>query len=166
MSEPSSPGLLLEAFLDELRFRRHREFTFPEKGIVYGVDASTNAELLDDRTLAFVRLEAEIEWTSHEGDTVDGPFAMRITVGGILAWRYPDRSDEDIVGWLEFNTTHMLWPYLRTYISSVTASAGLPPLTIYTITAPSPTLGVRAEGDEEQPSPLSAADSPGAMPHG
>jgi preprotein translocase subunit SecB len=164
--EPSSPGRLLEAFLDELQFRRHRDFAFPEQGIVYGVESDTNAELLDDRTRAFVRLAAEIHWTSHEGDTVDGPFAMQITVGGLFAWQYPDRSDEDIVGWLEFNTTHLLWPYLRTYIASITATAGVPPLTIYTITAPNPILGRREEEDEEQPSPFTTAQPPEATPHG
>ncbi len=164
MPEPFLPGRLVEAFLDEIHFRRHRDYTFPEGGIAYGVDSDTSAEILDDRTCAFVRLKAEIHWTSHEGDTVDGPFEMQITVGGLFNWRLPDRSDEDILGWLEFNTTHLLWPYLRTYVSSVTASAGVPPLTIFTITTPSPNLG-RTE-DETSSEELAHQRPPESTPHG
>jgi hypothetical protein len=147
--DPSPPGQLLDVFIDEIYFRRHGGFAFPDTGIVYGIDAGTKGEILDDRTRALVRLKAEIIWTSHEGDTVDGPFEMQITVESLFNWQFPDRPDEDILGWLEFNSTHLLWPYLRTYVSSVTALAGLPPLTIYTITAPSPTLGRIEEEDED-----------------
>jgi hypothetical protein len=145
--EPSLPGRLVEAFLDEAYFRRHGSYVFPDKGIAYSVDSDTKGEILDDRRRAIIRLKAEIIWTSHEGETVDGPFALQVTVGGLFDWEFPDRPDEDILGWLEFNSTHLLWPYLRAYVSSITASAGVPTLTIYTITAPSPALGRVEEED-------------------
>jgi hypothetical protein len=160
--DPSTPGRLVEVFVDEINFRRHGDYVFPDTGIIYGIDADTKGEILDDRTRALVRLTAEIIWTSHEGDTVDGPFEMQITVEALFDWLFPDRPDEDILGWLEFNSTHLLWPYLRAYVSSVTALAGVPPLTIYTITAPSPTLG-RTEGEEVA---FVEHQPPDATPHG
>lgn len=148
MPESSVPGRLIEVFLDEAHFDRHLGYTFPEEGTVtYTVDTGINAELNDDRNLARVRLTAAIRW-AHNGERVDGPFDLHLVIGAWFDWAFPDRQDEDIYGWLEFNSTHLLWPYLRNYVTTLTALSGLPPLTIYTISAPRPNLG-RVAGTEE-----------------
>ena len=72
-----------------------------------------------------------------------------VEVVGTFEWSHPEATDEDILGWIEFNTGHLLWPYLRSYVSMITGASGLPVLTLFSISVPSLTSGAKGEDDAE-----------------
>ena len=153
---PLSRGQIDEVFLAEVEFRRNLEFDFDLGSPTYSIPTKIEAELLDNRTQGLVRLHAEIKWHSLEGQPEE-PFELSLVVGGLFQWLAPELDDEEIIGWLEFNGEHLLWPYLRSHISSITAASGLPPLTIYTIMVPHPTLGRWEEDPASESSSIEKA---------
>jgi preprotein translocase subunit SecB len=70
----------------------------------------------------------------------DEHFDLSITVSGIFSLS-ESLLEEELADWLEFNTEHLLWPYLRSEVAHLTAASGLPALTIYTSATPRPRLG-------------------------
>jgi preprotein translocase subunit SecB len=153
-----APGQLTEAYLRSVHFARHEDFEW--EALRYTLDSETKAELAGDRQSVRVTLRAEIHWhRQDDGEQSEGPFDLKLEVGGEYAWDRPDLTDEDIVGWVEFNSQHLLWPYLRSYVSLITTASGLPALTLYTITAPHPTLG-RADDAPSGAQALERSENP------
>ncbi len=140
-------GQLLAVYLTELNFRRNFEFDLERHDPSYGVETTTRVEVAADLASAVAHLEASIAWFFDE-DTEERlaedrqhPFDLSLTVTGMFDWMETTYSEEDIAGWTEFNAEHLLWPYLRAHVSTITAASDLPPLTIYTIAIPRPRLG-------------------------
>lgn len=134
-------GQLDEAFLSEINFSRNLDFNWGDaEGITYTIDSHVDAEVSDNREQGVARLYANFTF-HYEGEEREPPFNLATTVTGRFVGFPPGLPDEEIEGWLTFNAQHMLWPYLRTYVSQITANSGLPALTIYTIGVPRPHLG-------------------------
>ncbi len=150
----STPGILQDVFLAKVAFERNSAFEFSEKGLAYTIETDTSTDLIgDDRRWVRADLVAKVAWQyPNETEEIDGPFELTLTVGAVFAWRRPEESDEDILGWVEFNAQHLLWPYLRSYISMISGASGAPPLTIYTIQAPNPTIGENPGAGHDTPS--------------
>jgi preprotein translocase subunit SecB len=149
----STPGTLQDVFLAKVAFERKFAFQFPDKGLAYTIETGTSTEFIsDDRRSVRADLVAKVTWQyPNETEEIDGPFDLILTIGSVFAWQYPETSDEDILGWVEFNAQHLLWPYLRSYVSMISGASGAPPLTIYTIQAPSPTIGESRSVAHEAP---------------
>lgn len=137
----SVPGYLIDVHLGGIEFARRDDWE-PDS-VQYAVVSEIGAELANDRASVKATLAAEINWhrPGDDGEQVEGPFDLSIDVVGVFSWAEPDQTDEDIVGWVEFNAQHLLWPYLRSYASTITAASGLPVLTLFTISVPYPALG-------------------------
>lgn len=136
-------GQLVDVVVTGIEFQRHWGIGHEEDGggLSYVIDSSTTASVSEDRTGALVQFEATVEWRIDGEPTVDGPFDLRVDLEAVFNWHAPEAPVEGIEGWLEFNSYHLLWPYLRAEIARITMSAGLPPLTIYTVAVPRPHLG-------------------------
>jgi hypothetical protein len=76
----------------------------------------------------------KIEW---DGDG-QAPFALELTVEGLFSWQKNSRPEELMRAWLAWNGVYLLWPYARTFVSTITGFSALPPLTIYTMRVPDP----------------------------
>ena len=127
--------------LSGVNFRRNLEFDFERvEGVSYTLDSKVEAEIAPAREHAYAHLH--VEFNLHvEGEDPDPPFELSLVVTGMFGGFAPDLPDEEIEGWLSFNAEHLLWPYLRAYVGQITIAAGLPPLTLYTISIPHPHLG-------------------------
>ncbi|RKQ90459.1 preprotein translocase subunit SecB [Solirubrobacter pauli] len=136
----NSQGQLLDAVLSEVHFRRNLDFDWDKGGVSYVLNTRTEAEVSDDRDHGRVHLHVDVNFQREEGQDED-PFEIKLVVTGMFAWLQPDLPDEEIRGWLSFNGEHLLWPYLRAFISQLTTAAGAAPLVIYTIGIPRPHLG-------------------------
>lgn len=151
-------GQLAEASLTEIKFRLNPDFVWERDadGARYSIDSHVEAAVADDRAHGAARLRAS--FTFHNDDDHDVPFDLELEVTGQFVGFQPDLPDEEIEGWLTFNAQHLLWPYLRSYVSQITGNSGLPSLTIYTIHVPRPHLGrsdvpAEARSDIAGPSP-------------
>lgn len=148
MDEPlSSLVQLVDVFVAQLKFSLNADYGWDDDQLRYAVESDTTAAISDDRESVVGTLRATIKWyRGSETEQVEGPFELEIAISGKFDWAPPNLTDEDIRGWVEFNTQHLLWPYLRSEISTMTAAAGLPQLHIYTIKVPQPRLDV-PDGD-------------------
>jgi preprotein translocase subunit SecB len=90
----------------------------------------------DEESHAIVGLRARIDWGTEEEPDRSGPFDLEITVRGIFIWPSLTLEEDVAQAWIDHNATHLLWPYLRTFITTITALSRLPALTIYTMTVP------------------------------
>jgi preprotein translocase subunit SecB len=142
---PSRPlnqlGQLVDAFVSKVAFEKNWGYD-PDRAdeLSYGIESSTTGSVGESGKSGLVILKAEVEWTS-EAEDLQPPFSLQVEVAGVFALRMQGLEEDEIRDWLEFNGEHLLWPYLRAAIQSVTASSDLPPLTIYTIGVPRPRLG-------------------------
>jgi len=136
-------GQLHAEFLTALEFRRNSGFNPDELDRwVYGVRTESTADLVhDDDVTGIVELEAEIVWSPDEDEpeppSGEPPFSLSLTLTGVFAW-LGNPDDDDAKLWLEVNGEHLLWPYLRAHIASITAASDLPALTIFTLGVPRP----------------------------
>lgn len=147
---PSRPlnqlGQLRDVVVSNLQFDRNWAFDADadaaEPGrIHYSVVTETEATTNDDRDVGFVALRASISWSSEDDESTPKPFDLDLTLQGTFDWFDPEMDREDIEAWLEFNGEHLLWPYVRNYVQTVTGWSDVPPLTIYTLGVPHPRLG-------------------------
>lgn len=133
-------GQLVEASLTEVNFKRNLASELDKVASHYSLDYRVDGTVSADRKYGVASLHASVVF-HPEGEQTEPPFELSVAVTGIFEWTAPELVDEDIEGWLAFNGEHLLWPYLRSYIAQITASSGLPPLTIYTIGVPKPHFG-------------------------
>lgn len=145
-------GQLAEVILRDVSFRRNLDWEWPGEGISYAIDTRTEGVVLGNRDRCHAHLHVRIDF-QREGEKIEAPFELKMVITGVFDWLAPELPDEEIEGWLSFNAEHLLWPYLRAFVSQITAAAGLPILTLYTISVPRPHLGqpdaVDASGDEQ-----------------
>ncbi len=131
---------LVDVFLRDIHFSRNLAFSLGDRGPAYSIDSGVEVELRGDGETAVVNLHAKLDFHLSEGQT-EIPFDLSLVVTGVFAIDGVRATDEDLEGWLTFNGEHLLWPYLRSHVTTVTAASGLPSLTIYTIRIPRPHLG-------------------------
>jgi hypothetical protein len=139
--EPGSAniGQLETVWLSEVIFRESLDFDPDDAGACrYSLRRDSEIEQCAEDGMWLLHLRVEVEWTRHDEDEGVLPFELEIQVSGAFAWDVPTVERDFVEGWLEFNGPYLLWPYVRTYISSITNLSRLPPLTIYTMTVPRP----------------------------
>lgn len=164
----SSSVQLVDVFVAELKFRLNQDYGWDDEQLRYSIESDTTAAISDDRESVTGTLRATIKWhRGQEPEQIEGPFELEIGISGRFDWAPPDLTDEDIRGWVEFNTQHLLWPYFRSEVSRITSSAGLPTLHIYTIKVPqlrldAPDSDDAGEMEPEPVDPASQLDPPGA----
>lgn len=134
-------GQLTEVVLTEVNFRRNASFDISDTTVSYSLDTGIRTEISSAHGQGMAHLNAELGWHAAD-ERIDGPFELALVVTGIFEGFAQDLPDEEIDGWLSFNGEHLLWPYLRAYISQLTVASGLPQLTIYTVAVPRPHFGV------------------------
>jgi preprotein translocase subunit SecB len=135
----SGGGQLVGVRVHDLAFRVTDDYEFDEP-LNYVIVTSSNVSLADDMTSGQILFHAAVGWTvanaDEDDDPVKGPFDLDLTLEAHFALTGTEIDTNEFSDWIEFNSEHLLWPYLRTEIASITTSAGLPPLTIYTIAVP------------------------------
>jgi preprotein translocase subunit SecB len=94
----------------------------------------------EDGLVAAVTLSAAISFSRTDGAEGPLPFSLEPDVHGVFRWPPDDLppSDDLAEAWLEYNGMYLLWPYLRSYIATITGFSHLPALTIYTMNVPKP----------------------------
>jgi preprotein translocase subunit SecB len=138
------PATLVGAWLAHVRFEDNREFPSAEQGDVsYTVDSEVDVQDFhrdetNNETHAYMLLQASIAWYRDDDllERESGPFVLALGVRGFFVWDSSIVSEEEARAWLTYNGRWILWPYLRTYMTSVTSISRLPPLTIYTLDVP------------------------------
>ena len=120
---------------------------------------------VDTGMWAVFGLNVVVRWVDADGEDAEGPFDLDMKVGGRFVWPASISPDEQFCRlWLEYNGMYLLWPYVRSYISSVTGLSGLPSLMIYTLRVPDPPAlgdleGTRmVEGDSTSALPPAPSD--------
>lgn len=151
-------GQLLDVRVRSIEFCRNDDFEFGPP-LNYVILTSSEVTLAEDLTNGTILFKAVVEWRSGEegGGTepILGPFELDLTLEGLYALNAAKPDHDELSAWIEFNSEHLLWPYLRTQIANLTISAGLPPLTIYTIGVPT-----FARDEFEDLDPAEVADPP------
>lgn len=138
----ASPGQLESVDLRAIRFDRNGSFDPASGEFAYGVTTTITAFVDEERRRCVAQLDAKIEWEAEDGEAVaEPPFALEVSLEGQFAWHFPEADPADIQAWVRFNSEHLLWPYLRMHVQAITAAAGLPPLTIFTLMIPAPRMG-------------------------
>jgi hypothetical protein len=157
-------GYLADVRLQEIDFRRNDEFDF-ERPLNYKVVTSSEVELAEDLTNGTVLHAARVEWVEEDGSSESrpGPFELALTLGAYFVLHASTPDHDELAAWIEVNTDHLLWPYLRAQIAGITTNAGLPPLTIYTISVPTME---RAPGDIFHETPESSESVSAPEVHG
>ncbi|WP_138974465.1 protein-export chaperone SecB [Patulibacter medicamentivorans] len=123
--------------LANVNFALNSSFDEDHDNPLYSVVTSLSVELSDERDAAIVWMDADIEWSAGEDGEVRPPFDLSLTLKAAFDWALPDVEPGDVVSWLTYNTQHLVWPYLRSYVQQITAMSDLPPLVIFTISVPS-----------------------------
>jgi preprotein translocase subunit SecB len=105
--------------------------------VSYRVATSTSAEARTGQRPT-VELEAELEWVDADGVECSGPFNLTVAVQGDFDVSAGPREPDEIEELLRFTGRYLLWPYVRSYVSAVTALSSHPPLTLFTLQVPAP----------------------------
>jgi preprotein translocase subunit SecB len=133
LASPELPNV----WLASLRFEENLDFDRGARSapLDYRINSDITVDDLhrageDDETHAVATMSASIDWSE------EGPFTVEANIRGLFVW---DNStiDEDLArSWVEYNATHLFWPYLRSYVTTITALSSFPSLTIYTVSVP------------------------------
>lgn len=137
----------------------------PDRKPTYSLTHTTDVDLFDDEDgnpLGLLELHAKVDWAADvDGEPVEPPFELALTVVGIFAFNPQRQRDERFASaWLDYNGVYLLWPYLRTYISTITGLSTLPPLTIYTMRVPNPPVGGEEITDPRPGAPQTKDSAP------
>lgn len=146
----NAPAQLVQAWLASVTFAENREYleSTDRSKVSYEVESSSEIEDLarfesEDETWAWVRLDARIVWHAEgeEGQGEGGekpatPFDLDMTLRGAFMWGSATVDERVAHAWLEYNASYLLWPYLRSYVATITGMGILPALTIYTMSVP------------------------------
>lgn len=97
---------------------------------MYGLNVKADGRATDDGSEVDVRLK--IDWDDAQPVR---PFELEVEVLGSFHWSEPT-PDQIREGWTDFNGLYLVWPYLRTYVHTVTALSSLEPLVLPTLAVP------------------------------
>jgi preprotein translocase subunit SecB len=125
-------GQLSAAWLSDVEFRYNADFEFKD-GVAYDLDVQPSTSVGPDGSKAVVHLT--ILWEVPE--EMERPFDLQIAVSGHFDWE-EGIDDEYKEGWTQFNGVYLLWPYLRAYVTSITAQSIGEPLVLPTLAVPRP----------------------------
>jgi preprotein translocase subunit SecB len=137
-------GQLSNCWLSRLAFVENESVNVEGNAATYSVAYTHEIEIDEvapedgEQSWALLRLNAEIEWRHPEEAEFERPFELSLTINGVFSWDPGVANRELVEAWLEWNGVYLLWPYLRSYITMITAASGLPALTIYTMRVPDP----------------------------
>ena len=156
---PIQPGQLEAVTVSRLLFGVDSAFDDEDKELLtYEVVPAVeigDLEYQEDGALqANVALTAKIEFSRAEPGPV--PFNLEIKLDGCFCWDTKDVPTEPLArGWLEYNGMYLMWPFLRAYVSTITAFSKHPKLMIYTMNVPKPPV-IKSETTEDagEPSPV------------
>ncbi|OLE20517.1 MAG: hypothetical protein AUG50_00375 [Betaproteobacteria bacterium 13_1_20CM_3_63_8] len=104
------------------------------------MQVDTDSEVTPEGSMVRVRLALEWEPLAANAE-IERPFEIELDVVGIFDWD-GEATGEYRQSWTDFNGPYLLWPYIRSYMTWITTTAGLPPLVL-------PTLAVPRTGVEE-----------------
>lgn len=136
-------GQLSAAWLSDVEFRYNPDFEL-QGGIPYDLDVQPETTVGPEGSRAVVHVA--ILW---EGvDETKHPFELKIAVAGHFDWA-SDIDDDYKEGWTRFNGVYLLWPYLRAYVTSITAQSIGEPLVLPTLAVPRPGPNVPIVADHE-----------------
>lgn len=160
---PLEPAQLNDVRLARVEFEANPEFENSDApNASYVVKANTTIsepEVGDDGEMwAVAAADVTIEWSRVDGGEGPLPFELDLRAVGVFSWEPATRPDDDRIArlWLDYNAQYLMWPYLRTFITTITAMSHLPPLTIYTMNVPRPPL--IEETEEQTSAETSSAD--------
>jgi hypothetical protein len=149
-------GHLADVRVQEINFRRNDAFDFGSP-LNYKIVTSSTVELADDLTSGTVFHTAKVAWVRDDTAELQlGPFELNMTLGAFFVLHAKQPDEDELAAWIEINSEHLLWPYLRAEIAGLTTAAGLPPLTIYTISVPTIDRDPNNDPDELRLAPESA----------
>ena len=149
---PIHPAQLTGTSLGRLVFEPNSEFDVEHiSSTSYTVEPRVEISPLqhsEDAVSAVVTVHATVVFTRLDETDAPLPFELELDVHGVFRWSaetFP--ADEKLaIGWLQYNGMYLLWPYVRSHITTVTALSWLPPLIIGTMNVPTPP--VISAGDE------------------
>lgn|GEM_PF-6852472 len=132
-------GQLASVRLHDVDFRISDSYDVVEP-LNYVILTSSEVEIAEDLESGRILFNAVVGWRSQDddesGEPVGAPFDLDVTLEGAFTLSAANPERDELSAWIEFNSEHLLWPYLRSTIANLTTAAGLPPLTIYTIGVP------------------------------
>lgn len=142
---PLSPAQLDGVWLAEVQFSESPDFDFDsaQGRVTYNLDwkiEAAPAQKYEDTDSWFtdVRFSVHVLWERHEGYDGPNPFDVSLAVRALFSWPTEPEDDRAARSWVEFNGIHILWPYVRNYVSTITGMGGTPPLILYTIAVQRP----------------------------
>lgn len=168
---PIHPAQLVVTALGAVRFEPDEEFPVEDIGNVSytvepGVELGDLQHQEDGRVTAGMKVHVSVVFTRLDESEGPTPFELELDVHGMFQWTaetFP--ADERLArGWLQYNGMYLLWPYVRSYITGLTAQSWFPALMIGTMNVPTPP---EIPADEEEPvadeeKPVAGDGSPAA----
>lgn len=154
---------LQEAWLAGVQFEENGEFdtSLMEEGLSYTVESRSSAWL---EPFVGGGLRITVEWQDKDAESCDGPFRLMVAVHGTFT--VPEailqEKGEQVERWLNFTGPFLLWPYARSYVSTITALSQFSPLTLFTLALPRP----RALEEETAEHPATPGSSGSTLPPG
>jgi preprotein translocase subunit SecB len=125
-------GQLRAAWLSAVAFKYNDELRLNE-GLQYDLDI--RPETTVDAAGSKATIHLAIVWDGEDESL--RPFELEIAVSGYFAWE-EEIADDYKDGWTQFNGLYLLWPYLRSYVTSITAQSVGEPLILPTLAVPRP----------------------------
>lgn len=132
-------GQLATVWLQAISFEENEEFDPDLHEVTYSLDVDHETRLSTDperlnRTFLEISLSVDWEPTDAEGMS-PAPFALKVVAQAFFD--FPPPGDQDQMrAWTDYNGVYLVWPYLRSWVSMVTALSILPAFTLPTLAVP------------------------------
>lgn len=153
-------GQLVGVWLKAIDFEENEDFDPERHQVTYSlnVDHETDTELGEGKG-SVIEVSLSLEWEAADAEKVSPPpFDLTVVVHGMFEWQEP--RDEDFRrGWTDYNGVYLVWPYIRSFVATVTAFSLLPSFTVPTLAVPRPEVYERETGEFD-------ALEPGSDPRG
>lgn len=123
MNDIKSPLTFNKYFIEDFKFSRNEEVNSGKYDLELNLNATVGIH--EDEDKARITLHCEI--FDEEFKEKNRPFHIKASIVGYFTCETAKVED------FQFNGMAILFPYLRGFISGVTAQAGIPPVTLPTI---------------------------------
>ena len=119
-----------EKFLiEKSNFKINKNYIPKDEEMELDIKFKNEINIDENNTMALITLSCSVFNKAVERNY---PFSLKVTIVGFFEYQ-ANLTDEDILEILEVNGNAILFPYLRSYITTLTSNSGIPPLIIPTI---------------------------------
>lgn len=110
-------------------FEINDEYKSTNQQLELDLEINNEIEIDEENSIALIKINCLVFKDSKKNNF---PFTLEVSIVGFFEYETKS-SIEEIFDLLEINGSSILFPYLRSYITTITSNAGIPPLIIPTL---------------------------------